>query len=218
MTAAISVQDPERRLALAYASRDLREGLALLWALDEQMGAILASVRDPMLAELRLAWWREALEGLARGEAQVDPILRGIARLPVDPEALARLADGWIALLGDLPLENEAIRVHAAERGGVLFGQAVRLLGGNHDGLEAAGEAWALVDLAARISDAETAAAARCLACEQLAAVKGRWPRTLRPLAVLTALARRDATRAANRQQGAPGRLLRAIIAGISGY
>lgn len=218
MTPAITVQDPERRLALAYASPDRRDGLALLWALDEQMGAILASVRDPMLAELRLAWWREALEGLARGEAQVDPILRGIAGLPIDPAALARLANGWIALLGDLPLAGDAIHEHAAERGGVLFGQAARLLGGEHAGLEAAGEAWALVDLAARISDAETAAAARHMARERLAAVKGCWPRTLRPLAVLTALARRDAMRSGARQQGAPGRLFRAIIAGISGY
>lgn len=218
MTRRISVQDPERRLALAYAPAHARDGLALLWALDEQLGAIVAGVRDPTLAELRLAWWSDALRGLAEGRPQVDPILKGLGGLPCDPAELARLPDGWSALLGDLPLSPAALESHGVERGRVLFRQAARLLGGDHPSLDAAGEGWALADLSARFSDPATVTASRVAALRRLSAVSGRWERRLRALCLLAALARRDAGHAGPRVQGAPARLLRAFWAGVSGY
>ena len=62
--AAFDIADPERRLALAYAPRDRRGALAVLWALDERLGSIVAATREAMLGEIRLAWWRDALAGL----------------------------------------------------------------------------------------------------------------------------------------------------------
>ena len=55
------IADPERALALSYVPREGRAGLAALWALDEMLGAILRSGRDPMVSQLRLTWWHDAL-------------------------------------------------------------------------------------------------------------------------------------------------------------
>ena len=61
------IVDPERRLALAYARRADRAALALLWALDERLGAIVAATHEEMLGTIRLAWWRDALAALEQG-------------------------------------------------------------------------------------------------------------------------------------------------------
>jgi phytoene synthase len=136
----------------------------------------------------------------------------------LSPAELARLPEGWAALLGALPFEHDALDRHAEERGGALFRLSALLLGGDRPGLGEAGTVWALTDLAARVSDSSTAAAARSLAAERLARLADTgWGKTLRPLAVLTALARQDARSALPRRQGSPRRLAVALWAGMTG-
>ncbi len=127
---------------------------------------------------------------------------------------------GWAALLDPLPLGSEALRCHADARGGGLFGLAAIVLGGEYVGLQDAGAGWALIDLSFRITDADTRALAREMARHRLVRSGRRWPLTLRPLAVLTALAAKDAARPveAVRRQGSPARLARAFWAGAIGY
>jgi phytoene synthase len=219
------IVDPERRLALAYAPRQRRQALAALWALDEKLGAIVAATREPMLGEIRLAWWRDALGAMETGVPAGEPLLEMLKQASGDhrlsPAELARLPEGWAALLGAFPLDHDALDRHAEERGDALFRLSALLLGGDRPGLGEAGEAgtvWALTDLAARVSDSSTAAAARSLAAERLARpADGRWGKALRPLAVLTALARQDAHSAMPRRQGSPRRLAVALWAGMTG-
>lgn len=216
------IVDPERRLALAYAPRDRRQALAVLWALDERLGAIVAATREAMLGEIRLAWWRDALETLETSAPRGEPLLEAAAPLVrahrLTPADLARLADGWTALLGPLPLERASLAAHGEERGAVLFRLSAAILGGGHSGLDDAGASWALVDLASRIQDRATAEAACALAGERMARLgAGRWQRPLRSLAVLTALARRDCRTGRSRRQGAPGRLALALWSGVTG-
>jgi phytoene synthase len=216
------IVDPERRMALAYAPRDRRQDLALLWALDERLGAIVAATREAMLGEIRLAWWRDSLVALERGAPGGEPLLESLLEIRRDRQLssaeLARLPEGWTALLGALPLDREALVRHAEERGSVLFKLAGNLLGSGGAGLDDAGAAWALTDLAARISDRPTVEAARLLAAERLARIPDiRWAKPLRPLAVLTALARQDGRTSAPRRQGSPRRLVAALWSGITG-
>lgn len=215
------IADPERRLALAYAPRDRRAALAALWVLDERLGAIVAATREPMLGEIRLAWWREGLEALNLGAPAGEPLLERLAGMVrdhrMDPAELARLAEGWSALLGPLPLPPEALAAHADGRGAVLFALSADLLGDRHDDLREAGAAWALTDLAARISDRATADAARVLAAERISRLdRRRWPTRLRPLAILSALARHDCRAGLPRAQGSPYRVALALWSAIS--
>lgn len=176
----------------------------------------MTATREGALGEIRLAWWREALAALPdKGPPKGEPLTNALAPL-LSAEAcvlLAGVAEGWMALLEPLPLSDEALLRFAEGRGAGLFSVAASLLGGTRDGLAEAGAAWALTDLARHMSDRTTAARARALSGVRLP--EGRWPKPLRSLGVLAALARRDAARI--EAQGAPGRIFRAILAGLTG-
>jgi phytoene synthase len=205
--------DPERALALAYAPLKKRAALAALFALDEQLGAIVARTENPLLGQMRLTWWHDALEALGRSRP-MDPVLVSLAQEPdIDPVALLPMIDGWEVLLEPLPLSDDMLRRFSQMRGATLFSAASRLLGGAE--ADEAGRIWALVDLAFRISDRSTARRALALA-SGYAATRRRLPR---PLAVLAALARRDVRRGLDRtrRQGSPARLARAMLAGSFG-
>lgn len=217
------IADPERRLALVYAPAAVRPGLALLWALDERLGAIVAATRETMLGEIRLTWWRDALLGLAEGAPGGEPLIEGlhaaVTGRGLPPARLAELPGGWMALLDPMPLSSEALDRHARQRGAALFDLGARLLGGHSAGVEAAGAGWALADLSFRISDPGTAQRARMAGRAVLAGAKReRWPSPLRPLGILAALARRDCEGTADqRRQGSPGRLMRVLWSGMTG-
>jgi len=206
------VQDPERALSLVYAPAKVRPALSLLWRLDEQLASLVARTESPAVAQMRLTWWHEALR-TARAVRPVDPLLQALADEPrVEPLELLPLIDGWEVLLDELPLRDEALAQFAELRGGTLYRAAGRLFGREDRAIEEAGRLWALTDLAFRISDRDTAERALAMAPK----ARGRLPG---PLALLTALARRDrrAGLTRPRRQGSPRRVLRGALAGLTG-
>ena len=221
MIISFDIADPERRLALAYAPPDRRGALASLWALDERLGSIVAATREAMLGEIRLAWWRDALTGLDETAPAGEPLLeRLIAEVRADRVSSAELSampDGWLALLGPMPLSADALARFAEQRGSSLFRAAASLLGAERIDAGAIGAIWALTDLARRISDRATADAALTMARERGASLQCRGAsKSARPLVVLAALAREDCRHAAPQAQGGSSRLLRALWAGLS--
>jgi phytoene synthase len=202
--------DPDRRLALAYMPAAARPAVEALWRLDVTLGAVLTTGRDAMISRIRLAWWREALEKLDTAPAPAEPVLRALAALVVPNgiagAELAAMEAGWAALLSGMELGPNEIESYAAARGGLLFGLTARLLGAEDPRLAAAGEQWALVDLARHSANQPDSAAA--LEAARARQVTGRWPSRLRPLSMLAALARRDLDRGPPWEiQGSPGRM-----------
>lgn len=221
------IADPERRLALAYAPSDRRRDLATLWQLDERMAAIVAAAREPAIGAMRLTWWRDALIRLDQRDVPppAEPLLRQVAALcasrDISGTDLAGVEEGWSALLDAEEPDEAMIRLHGVARGGHLFVIAGRVLGAENDDLATAGEAWALADLGHRLRDVGARKFARQLAADRLKHVATRrWPAALRPLGALTLLARRDAAIDASklRRQGAPARVLRAALYGLTGH
>jgi 15-cis-phytoene synthase len=218
--------DPERLLALSYAPPARRDTLHLLWRLDERLASIVAAAREPAIAAMRLIWWRDALAALDEPGtlSPAEPLLADIAArlLPagLPGRSIAEIEEGWAALLeAEEPGEAEIV-AHGEGRGAPLFALSAALLGSVPDDVGRAGEGWALADLGHRLRDP----AARRLAREQAAArladvATGRWPPALRPLGLLTVLARRDAAMPPDRQrrQGSPERLLRALAYRLTG-
>ena len=89
-----------QRLALAYAPQAARAATLAVFALDARLGAVLRRRGEPVLAQMRFAWWRDML---ARDPVQWprgDEVL-GLVAGWRDPAALIPLVDGWEALLGD---------------------------------------------------------------------------------------------------------------------
>jgi len=186
----------ERNLAFSYAPRDRRAGLEALFALDARLASILRGTREPMVGQMRLTWWYEALAALDTRPPPAEPVLAALAEtvLPhgVTGAMLAGLVDGWDVLLDGAALDNDALERVAVERGERLFAAAAHLL--DDDTIPvAAGQGWALADLATHLSDAATAARATALATVRLdAAMQRRWPASSRPLGALVLLARFD--------------------------
>lgn len=210
----MDLADPERALAVAYAPPECRPGLTALFALDEKLGGIVGTTTEPTIGQMRLAWWREAIEKLGSGVAAAEPLLTALGDVVargVSADLIAEIEDGWSALLDGEP-DPAAIARHGAKRGGYLFLTAGRLLGCEDPALDAAGTGWALADLGHRHSDRHVRAEARAQARAILTPLAGRhWPRSTHPLAALTLLAMRDAGQEGARRQGSPARLLRLL-------
>jgi len=188
-----ALDDPERDLALSYAPRGRRAGLGALFALDAALGQVLRTTREPMVGQMRLAWWREALARLDTMPPPAEPVLQAVARdvMPFGPTgaALAAMVDGWEPLLGTI--DERAIADHGRWRGETLFEQAGVVIGSTGDPLAEAGRGWALADLAAHLSDPNLAARARAAAAPFLVRATGhRWSREGRALGALAHLAR----------------------------
>jgi 15-cis-phytoene synthase len=188
---------PECRLALAYAKAALRPSFTTLLLLDATLGRILAQAREPHLAQIRLAWWRAALEGLTQQAARPnDPVLAAchtlIRRHDVTPVMLAGLTDGWEALLESVPLTHGSLSRYGEARGAALFAIAARIAAVE----TSAGAGWALMDFSLRCSDPATATLARTMAVSALAvAPAAKVPPLLRPFGIMTRFAERDAAR-----------------------
>ena len=208
-------RDPELMLALAYAPADARVSLTLLLELDERLGAIVGEKNRP-IAAIKLAWWREALERLDVAPPPPEPLLRGLAEqlLPmgITGGALATIAGGWDALIDDEDDEPVRLARHAAERGGTLFHIAASILGGaGRRDVDPAGQAWALATVPSALATGARAAARARFAT----LARSRWPRRLRALGIITALAR---DRLFHEEGGARYRAARALWLGISGW
>lgn len=215
----------ERALAISYAPAAARPALAALLALDGRLGAILRATREPLVGQMRLTWWHDALHALDRAPPPAEPVLLALSAevLPcgVSGATLAAMVDGWEALLAE-PLDAAWIRRFAEARGGTLFRAGAAVLGVDTIGrgaadaaIAGAGEGWALADLAGNLADAGMASQARTLASERLAAAFAhRWSRATRPLGALALLARADL---AGTPPGSPRRVARLLRHRLTG-
>lgn len=129
-------------LAVHYAPADVRPALMALFGLDLELAAVVAGTTEAMIGEIRLAWWREALEGLDAGRVPAQPLLQALAAavLPrgISGAALAALEDRWLGLIG-----SEDVPAAHVEGGGTLFALAAQLLGGDIVQAQRLGAAWA---------------------------------------------------------------------------
>ena len=158
------------------------------------MGDVVARASQPALAAVKLAWWRERLEELDHGKVPAEPRLQSAARelLPrgLSGADLAALEQGWAALLDERPDAEQAL-----QRGVTLFALASRLLGAEAPSLESAGRLFAAGDLRRR---------AVAVPGAHVVTKLPPFPKALRPLTSLAALARRDLARV--EPEGTPGR------------
>lgn len=187
--------DSWRDLAFSYAPDGARGAVEALFALDAALGDVLRTTREPLVGQMRLAWWREALQRLDVTEPPAEPVLRALAAtvLPsgVSGAALSEMIDAWEPLLSGIGCET--IDDHARLRGRTLFEAAGRVLdAAPSDRVGEAGEGWALADLAGNLSDAGQASLAREQAALALARARAsRWDRNGRALGALALIAQR---------------------------
>ena len=181
------------RLALSYCAGETRPRLAGLFALDTRLGQLVRQQREPMLAQLKLAWWRDILEKPVTDRPRGDEVLDSLAPWDGEEDALVQMVDAWELLVAE--------ELGAEEVGQFAEGRAApfgALAAGMDQSLGApariAARRWALADLAANIGNPQE----RSFVLEQASRIGGdpvRLPRGLRSLVVLDGLARRSLKR-----------------------
>ncbi len=211
----------ERALALHYAPSSAHAALEALFALDDTLAAILRSTREPLVGQMRLTWWYEALGRLDVAPAPAEPVLaalqQSVLTAGVSGAMLATLTDGWEGLLV-AELDPAAIARFGQDRGRRLFDLAGAVLNVADDRIGLAGAGWALADLSLHLSDPEARKAAASQAAMLLDdAMRGGWPRRARALGALALAARYDVS-APLTVSGSPKRVGRLLLHRLTGY
>jgi len=88
--------DPDRYFSALFAPAGKRPFLLALYAFNVELARVGASVREPMMGEIRLQWWRETLEGARAGKTRTHDVARVLAETFADVELPAALFDAMV--------------------------------------------------------------------------------------------------------------------------
>jgi phytoene synthase len=73
--------DPDRYFATLFAPAQTRPHLFALYAFNYEIARVGEAVREPMMGEIRLQWWREAVEGARDGRPREHDVARALAEM-----------------------------------------------------------------------------------------------------------------------------------------
>jgi len=149
--------DKDRYLATLLAPSDVREHLFSLYAFNVEISRIREVVSEALLGEIRLSWWREAIEAIYHGEVVDHPIVEALERAIVEcalpQKPFLDLVDARAFDLYEEPMKTVAqFDAYAGATSSVLFQLAGFIVGGQKaasaaDASGHAGVAYALQGL-----------------------------------------------------------------------
>ncbi|MBX9683117.1 MAG: squalene/phytoene synthase family protein [Hyphomicrobium sp.] len=152
----------DRYLAALLAPRAARDDLIALAAFSGELHRIGESVSDPMLGEIRLQWWRDALDSGARGERTghptADAVIGVIQRHNLPRDSLSDMLDAHThRLYADPPPDHKALSLELDLIEGTLFDFAARVLSCGQTPLlaravQSAGRAYGLARVATALA------------------------------------------------------------------
>lgn len=134
-----------------------RADVALIYALNHELVSVAHKVREPLIGQMRLTWWRDSLDALAQGGPhRGHPLLIAIAGSGLSIASLADLPEGRLADFDSAPADAAMRLKQIDETEGVLMGLVARRLAPETEpsSVRAAARAWAL----SRQSEADPAA------------------------------------------------------------
>lgn len=128
--------DPDRWLASRFIG-DLaaRADVIALFGLNYELARVAGGVSNALMGEIRITWWREAMEEIAAGKPpRKHPNVEALAASRFDPNALATLAEARFADLDEGPLKDEAaVLAYVDATAGALAVLAARRLDASAD-------------------------------------------------------------------------------------
>jgi len=132
--AAVRGHDPDRYFSALFAPEAKRRHLFALYALNHELAHVAEAVREPMMGEIRLQWWREGLEGARKGEPRSHDVLKALAETFKAHDLPQRLFDEMIdaraADFSGAPFAHDRERdLYLDATSGNLMRLAARLLG-----------------------------------------------------------------------------------------
>lgn len=182
---------PEAHLALAWSPRVVRGPLTTALQFDRRLARIVAATNEPMLGQMRLAWWREMLGKPVAERPRGDAVLDALGTDWSGREAaLIAMVDAWEILVTSDRLARSEIEAFGEGRGAFFGNLHAESGSAGADRAVAAGFRWAIADAATRVTDPNE----RGLMIERGLARRSadrKMHKALRGLAVLEALALR---------------------------
>jgi 15-cis-phytoene synthase len=145
--ALLRAHDRDRWLAALFAPIEARRHLHALYAFSYEVSRLRDFVHEPTGGEIRLQWWREAIEGERGAEAQASPVAAAlidtITRFHLPIKAFDNLLAARIFDLYDDPMPDvAAFEAYCGETCSLLFRLAGLILTGrDNGGADAAGHA-----------------------------------------------------------------------------
>lgn len=205
-----------QRLALSYAPAAARAPTLALLAFDVRLGQAVRQANEPIMGQMRLAWWNEQLRLEADRRERSDTLVEALDLLAGARGALHALVDGWEVLL-DENLDAPAIETFVGARANTFAALARLLHSADQDeAVVRAARSWALADLAVGLGKREERERVLAIAAHEPPA-NARLSRTLRPLAVLAGLGHRSIRRGGRPLIDGPGGALLAMRLGLAG-
>ncbi|MBK1697755.1 phytoene/squalene synthase family protein [Rhodovibrio salinarum] len=153
----IRANDHDRFLTCLFAPAGAREDLFALYAFNLEIAKVAEVVSEPMAGQIRIQWWREALDGLYSGAPRkhqvAEPLSAAIRRHDLSRDLFERLLDARERDLDtDPPATLEDLEGYATETSATLVELACEVLGVRDEASRTAarhvGIAHALVGLA----------------------------------------------------------------------
>ncbi len=144
--------DPDRWLASRFITdAAARADVIALYGLNYELARVAGGVSNALMGEIRLTWWREAMEEIAAGKTpRKHPNVEALAASSFDPRALAAMAEARFTDLDEGPLKDEAaVLAYVDATAGALALLAARRLDASADphAVKGAARAWGLAGL-----------------------------------------------------------------------
>jgi phytoene synthase len=131
----VRTHDRDRYQTALFAPAAAREALFALYAFNYEIARVRESVREPMLGQIRLQWWREAIAAAYEGAVPrrhevVGPLTAAIRGSGLSREHFARLIDTRERDLDDAPPATlAALEAYAEGSSAPLVRLALEALG-----------------------------------------------------------------------------------------
>lgn len=151
--------DADRFYAALFAPAKRREALFALIAFNYEIARLREVVSEPLIGEMRLVWWREALEEIEAGSApRAHPVVQALdaaqRAAPFSLDPLRRMIDARTFDQHNDPMPDlPALTAYARATGGALAQAMAEALlpAGDHAPVlaaaQSAGTAWALTGI-----------------------------------------------------------------------
>jgi phytoene synthase len=152
-------QDRARYLTTLYAPSAARPGLWALHALNLELARLSETVSEPMIGDIKLAWWQETVDAVYAGNRRKHDVAQALSLLVtvVPQNLLATMIEGRSTDLDQGYLKDfAALENYACQTGGAQQQAVMHILGVQDDGLHQKacdiGTAWTLTGIVRAIS------------------------------------------------------------------
>jgi phytoene synthase len=149
----LKAHDHPRFLSALFAPADRRPGLSALYAFNLEIAKTRAVVREPMMGQIRLQWWRDAIDEIFEGKPVrkhqvVQPLAGAIVRYSLPRVRFDRMIDAREADLEPHPPGTiEAFEAYVADTAGELGELVAQILGADAEKTRIAAEAYGFAGL-----------------------------------------------------------------------